>query len=758
MTLRGISHEDRRLAEAVRFLQRREPGADADIAVRPEPGEALESLIVRRARSHPQADRLRDQLRRLDRVLAGITGGWMALMLVLGVAATAAVLRGPRDAEGLRTLNLLEFVGGILGVQSLLLLAWAVLTVALPRSVVPGLLSWLPRETLRRRLRLRGRRGSGGSSAVTIAAARATAEPLATAGIARAEAGVLTHGSWVMFNLGVILALVVLLGTRGYRVTWETTLLSPSQGERLVRVLLSVPRAAGLPGPDEAAVARASIGGGSQQPEEDRRAWGWAIVGMVATMGLAPRAGLLAGAAILRAGRRAAWRLDLEQPEHQSLRARLERAATTVRIEQPPDPSARPGPGPRAADSASAAAAADADAPVWALRLDAPPPAAWPPPLDAVRWKDLGEVDGREDERAAVGEVAATPSGTLLLAADLACTPDRGHARFIGELVAAASGRVRLVLTGGQALRRRVGGDAEAVGRRVEAWRGIAAAGGIGPEHVLECDLDHATRGSLAGLAAILGRPDAAVPPIAGGLDASLTLIVEAVGRWTGEPGPGDLAELHLAIHRSHGAAPDVFASRRGEVTAAAALREAAGRLAAADPQSMATAMQRGAREMLDRLPAGLRSGGRWAVAGSIAGACGCLAAAVAVAPVAITALPAWAGGGAVLAATLRALASAASEDRGEPSSGLASGPADVSVEVDAAVLQCLVLHLQGRPEAGIAAILERVLGPMSDPPPPLAPGDRDGARQRTDAIRDRMDRVMAERARGTAGMEGGRP
>jgi hypothetical protein len=334
MTRPGITHDDRRLAEAVRFLERRNPETDVVMSVGPEPGEPLESFIVRRARSHPRAADLRDRLRRLDRVLAGITGGWMAFMLVLGVAATAAVLGGPRDAEGFRTLNLLEFIGGVLGVQSLLLLAWAVLTVVLPRSVVPGLLAWLPRETLRRRLRPRGRRGAGGeSSAAAIAAARATAEPLATAGIARAEAGVLTHGSWVMFNLGVILALVVLLGTRGYRVTWETTLLSPSQGERLVRALLAVPEACGLPGPDEAAVARASIGGGPRQPEEDRRAWGWAIVGMVATLGLTPRTGLLAGAIVLRARRRRAWRLDLEQPEHQSLRARLERAATSVRVE-----------------------------------------------------------------------------------------------------------------------------------------------------------------------------------------------------------------------------------------------------------------------------------------------------------------------------------------------------------------------------------------------------------------------------------------
>ncbi len=736
----GISADDRRLAEAVRFLQRREPAADADLAAEPEPGEDLESFIVRRARSHPRAEALREQLHRLDRVLTGIAGGWMVLMLLVGIAATAAVLRGPRDAEGFRTLNLLELVGGLLGVQTALLLAWAVLTLALPRSVVPGLLAWLPRETLRRRLRSKGR---GGSAMAAMAAARATAEPLASAGIARAEAGVLTHGSWTMFNLGVILALVVLLGTRGYRVSWETTLLSPSQGERLVRGLLSVPRAAGLPGPDEAAVRRASIGRGPVQPEEDRRAWGWAIVGMVATIGLAPRVGLLAGAMVLRTRRRRAWRLDLEQPEHQALQARVERAATTVRIEQPPDPAV--GLGSRADEPAAAAVASGSDGPVWLLRLETSPPAAWPPPLAAARWADLGEVDGRDDERSAIAEVAAAPGRPMLLVADLAMTPDRGHGRFIAELVAASSGRVRLVLTGGQTLRGRVGGDADAVARRVAAWRAVAIGGGIEPDRVFECDLDHATAASLAPLAATLGLsvrgPGAATPADGGGLDASLSLIVGAVGRWTGEPGPGELAELHLAIHRGHATTPG---------GTAAILREAGGRLAAADPQAMSSAMRQGAREMLDRLPAGLRTGGRWAVAGSIAGACGCLAAAVAVAPVAITALPAWAGGGAVLAATLRALASAGGEDRGGPASGRGTSfgdVVDVSVAVDAAILQCLVLHLQGRPEAEIATVLERVLGPMPDPSP-LAPGDRDAARRRTDAVRDRLDRVLAEGGR----------
>ena len=119
------------------------------------------------------------------------------------------------------------------------------------------------------------------------------------------------------------------------------------------------------------------------------------------------------------------------------------------------------------------------------------PASSWPPPIDGVRWHDLGFVDGRDDSRRVIDELVSSsdePQGMVIVCA-LTTTPDRGIGGFIAEVRQAVSRPVGLVLTAGHTLRRR--GDTAQVSHRVEDWGRLAPAAGFSREHVIEPDPDH---------------------------------------------------------------------------------------------------------------------------------------------------------------------------------------------------------------------------------------------------------------------------
>ncbi len=144
--------------------------------------------------------------------------------------------------------------------------------------------------------------------------------------------------------------------------------------------------------------------------------------------------------------------------------------------------------------------------------------------------------------------------------------------------------------------------------------------------------------------------------------------------------------------------------------------------------------LKSGAEGMLTLLPARLKGSLGWLAAGASAGALGCVAAATLLSPAAIVALPAWAGLGTALAAALHAAIGGGGE-------APAAQPESYGQAVAAAALFALVLHLQGRSEAAITAILDEVL-PAAEPPAMHGP---EAVRDWLAGLERRLDDALAE-------------
>lgn len=105
---------------------------------------------------------------------------------------------------------------------------------------------------------------------------------------------------------------------------------------------------------------------------------------------------------------------------------------------------------------------------------------------------------------------------------------------------------------------------------------------------------------------------------------------------------------------------------------------------------------------MTELLPMRLRKSPKWLAAGALSGALGCVAASLLISPVAIAALPAWAG----IAAAVVAIWQPMGSEKTAPN--IASD--DVAAAVRAAALFAMVLELQGHAEADITRILDATI------------------------------------------------
>lgn len=781
------------MAESVRWL---EANGDRTLGDPSLPaGGSLEDRVVARAGALEVSPAVNEAIDGVRGWLRGIS----ILLVVAGLAVGAAAAAGAVRVGTSETVNLIWCLLSLLGVQSVLLLVWIGLTVFRPRLrstsplLVPinGMLGWFARAGLDgahvrdRTLTPRTR---------TSAAARGIAAPLASPGIARATAAVMTHGWWTAFNLGCVTTLILLFLSVEYRFSWETTLLDADAGERIVRTLAAGPEALGVVTLDDATIERGRPAMADEQTNADRMAFSRVLIGAIVLYGLVPRALLLSFSAAVRSVRRRRWRLDLDHPGYARQRPRLAPTGHVVPA------TSRPGvlPAPVAEIVPEQVAAADPVAGEPAiLRLEVDPEGVWPPPLDGVAWHDLGLVDGRHDQHRLLAELSALdPAPARVVAvASLTMTPDRGVERFLAQVRGDGSQRLRLLLTGGHALYRR--GGVATVQQRTAVWQAAAARVGLGPGDTVELDLAHATPLSLDRLHALMALDRPRDPAVREShLDSALDVIVAAAGSWRAAPGPLEQAELHRVLQRRYRVSPTTLRGLFGDVAsgvgaggdagpgtdahaaalgdgggdggsdgrgraaadpaldrlaglarAAGGLPEAAGNLArdVADPDAaVAARLRAGADRLLERMPPGLRASPRWAAAGALAGACGCVAAAAAFSPLAIAALPTWAGAGAIIGGIVRATrrgGPAASD--ADAADAMATDPAlATGAAVDAAILLVLVLELQGFPESTVAAVLERALGDL--PESRVAPGDAPAARRVADAVRDRFDASMA--------------
>ena len=712
-----VGFDDRLLAESVRALEhdgaRPIDAPDADDRAATAGGD-FETRIIARARALPVADRLEEALRNTSQIILVILGIVLLVAALAGAAAAGASLA--RESDGV--VNIFWAMGGLLGIQTVLLAAWCVVMVKAPAALSGVSLGGVTLATSRR---LAGRWHRTAESAAAIEAMGAVS---GRGAIGRWTLGSISHAVWFVFNISCILLIVLMLSARHYRFVWETTILNAETYSVMTRGIAWLPSRLGFPAPTPEQIAASD---GSLRPDDSeaaRHAWSGLLVGSVVTYGLAPRVALLA-LCLWRLGcARRRFRLDTTRPGYLRLRPGLMPRSQSLGVIDP-ETDDEGGLEPVQASS-SAPSSHDGGAPaVLGMEID-PPATAWPPSVGNVAWRDLGFVDGRNDRQrvlSALGDPGGGPSVTVVVCG-LTTTPDRGIASFLRDVRQASGARMAMVLTGGDALRKR--GNGAQLATRIDDWRTLAGGIGLAGADVIELDLDHLTDASAARLASLVGAEGIA-PPAGRRIEDAFAAIVDHARRWPAAPAAPDFKQqsaLHDAIGKLYRAEMTTWGQRLR-------LPDAAGL-----KKNLAQSLEGGARQVVALLPPRLKADTRWVAAGAVAGALGCVTAAALLSPVAIAALPLWSALGAAVTAVVRATVSGGVSDE-DLTAADSAARADA---VRAAALLALLLELQGRDEAAISSILDKALDEPAEP----ELDTQQNIQRYLDGLRHRLDLALA--------------
>lgn len=402
------------LTELVRILEQRGHPFATD------PHSATESLrqteappadkLARRAqiidRDRRLADRIERHRRRLGLALSAAAAAWF----VLGFSATWGLMRQS-------SLNFFLILAGVLGANTLMLLAWlaAVLLRRPPKKPLP-LPAW-----------------AGGGDAVGQALADVYAEAaVRPAGRWRRHAA--GHRLALAGLSGMFAAALLLLLVRQYSFNWESTLLGNDAFGAAVAALSWLPERLGFPVPDAAAVAAGRNGTGTAHAAQ----WAGLLLGSILAYGLLPR---LAAWLFCRArARRHPDALDTGLPYYQNILQKWQRRVVDDDGDYRAD----------AVVSAAPVALDTDDAEHWAVLLDAPyADAGWFEHLLGREWLDAGVAAGRDEVAALLARLDGRKV-RLLVGVRAQQSPDRGSIRQLARLSAAARGGLLIQLLNGE--------------------------------------------------------------------------------------------------------------------------------------------------------------------------------------------------------------------------------------------------------------------------------------------------------------------
>lgn len=407
----GLALQDLLITEAVKDLEAHTPlRDDAALAEAVNGGGGQTARVLRRA-LRLAADtglaldvaRLRDRLITLGLLLA-------ALGVVLAALVALAMLGDGRRINAVGAIVLL-IAPNVLGI-----LAWAAFVGLGPRGSGAGAFGRAVAALARHR------RAPEHVRRVWPAAARV----LDAQGLTAWALGGLNHLLWAMVYAAAALILVAVFALSEYRLGWETTILSPQTLHDIAHGIAWLPERLGLP---------AEVPQELDDPDASRLLGRWLIAGTLA-YGTLPRVllALLCGAVLLQ--RRRGFALDLDDPYHRRVIARLEALAPTQVIDGEQAPPAAP----RALPAGGAEAGTEV-----LIGFELPGELPLPPALlQRAAWSE--RLDGGLEERQAVlRRLADHPPARLLLVCHAPSTPDRGTLRFID---AARAGRIALLLLG----------------------------------------------------------------------------------------------------------------------------------------------------------------------------------------------------------------------------------------------------------------------------------------------------------------------
>lgn len=406
----GLALEDLLLAEAVKDLEAETPlRDDAALAEAVAAHDGRQARLVVRARRLAADTGLADDVARLRDGMVALGLGVAALRFVLAALVSLALLGDGRRINAVAAIALLA-MPNLLG-----MVAWAVFAAFSARG------------------------GAGLFGRAVAAAARsrwagahlrrvwpAAARVLDAQGLTAWALGGLNHLLWALVYTTAALALAAVFSLSEYRLVWETTILTPQALQDIARGIAWLPEQIGLP---------AAVPEHLDDPQASRLLGGWLIACTLA-YGTLPRALLAGVCAAMLLMRRRGLVLDLDDPYHRRVIARLEALAPTPVLD---DEHAQ------RADTRTAAGGAVMAGTLALIGFELPAETPLPPALvERASWSE--RIDGGNDERQAVlRRLARQVPARLLVACHGPSTPDRGTLRF---LEAASAGRTALLLLG----------------------------------------------------------------------------------------------------------------------------------------------------------------------------------------------------------------------------------------------------------------------------------------------------------------------
>ncbi|HBK54967.1 MAG TPA: DUF2868 domain-containing protein [Xanthomonadales bacterium] len=421
----------------------------ANAAARTVEGDAEHRILVRAARlAADSGDPASESLVRL-RLLA-VVG--IVLAAVTGFGSIASVL-----GFASQTVNVVWALVALLALPSLLLLLWltglfgaGLFATGSGRGA--GLGAGLGRLSLALAQRFRP------DSDPTLAM-RALYRLVVRAGALPWLLGAISHAFWAIALTIALLTLSLALSVWRYGFVWQTTILPADTFVVLVETVGWLPARLGVAIPDPELI-RASGETAVSDPSA-RRAWSAWLASAVLLYGGLPRVILLVICGWQVRRRLNRLRLDLDDPYHVMLAARLAPASERLGIRDPERLGYR---APRLATGR-----ADANGPPILISLECDLPSDWQSErsetVDAVR------IDDRHSRQAILTRMAAEPPSRLLLVCGPNLSPDRGAAETITELSRFA-GQTRLALP--------EAGDPA----RQAAWLDLFETLGLAPDHL----------------------------------------------------------------------------------------------------------------------------------------------------------------------------------------------------------------------------------------------------------------------------------
>jgi hypothetical protein len=474
-----ISFSSRLTAEAVRYLEQDGeplPGSEQVERAMAGTGGNVEQRIIERARQLAPDAGVGEGLQRIQRYARLLGSGALVLSFLLGGFAAAQAFD-----QGKSIVNFYWLLLVLLGFNFVSLVFW-LFSFWASGAASAGVLGQSGAFLLQRWI---GKTSPPGSSQIQLT--RAWLGTVLQGPTGRWTLSSLSHGLWTCYLLGGLLMIMLLLAARQYDFVWETTLLGPDTFVPLTEALAWLPAKLGLPTPSLEQINQSRLGADPQMLADARQAWASLLIASLLLYGILPRLLLLVLSRMLRSRALKQFTLDTSRPYYVRLRQRLVPPATTVGVVDADDEKPQLAP---------VGAASGHHQPIpgnacW-LGIELGPEQDWPP-IPLASGKDLGCVSDRAGQQQARQQVVQVAKLPLVLVVPMHRSPDRGMARFIGELLAAHPRDCWLALLENAITANSPASERDA---RLVDWYALAARSNIEADRITQLQVEtHATAG-----------------------------------------------------------------------------------------------------------------------------------------------------------------------------------------------------------------------------------------------------------------------